>query len=146
MYLFIFEFLGTNEVLLILVVALILLGPRKLPEMSRKIGKSLAEFKRTTEEFKSTWEKEVDLEGFREGVESTRAMISSPNSILNPTVERGRVIDVPATSVETSSEIASATLPAPSVTPVEPPAEQTGSTVVAHEPSVTTPTRKRDWL
>lgn len=146
MYLFIFEFLGTNEVLLILVVALILLGPRKLPEMSRKIGKSLAEFKRTTEEFKSTWEKEVDLDGFRESVESTRAMISSPNSILNPTVERGRVIDVPATSVETNSEIASDTLPAPSVTPVEQPAEQTGSTVVTHEPAVTTPTRKRDWL
>ncbi|MDQ2854991.1 MAG: twin-arginine translocase TatA/TatE family subunit, partial [Acidobacteriota bacterium] len=61
-FLFIFEFLGTSEVLLILVVALIFFGPRKLPQISRQIGKSMAEFKRASEDFKRTWEREVSLE------------------------------------------------------------------------------------
>ena len=64
MFLFIFESIGTSELLLIGVIALIFLGPRKLPQMARTIGKSMAEFRRATNEFKSTWEREVDLESY----------------------------------------------------------------------------------
>lgn len=62
MFLFIFESLGTSELLLIGIVALIFLGPRRLPEIARKIGKMMAEFRSTANEFKETWEREVDLE------------------------------------------------------------------------------------
>ncbi|MGH9946376.1 MAG: Sec-independent protein translocase protein TatB [Pyrinomonadaceae bacterium] len=62
MYLFIFESIGTSELILIGIVALIFLGPRKLPEMARKIGKIMAEFRTTTQEFKSTWEREVNFD------------------------------------------------------------------------------------
>jgi TatA/E family protein of Tat protein translocase len=62
MLLFVFEFLGTTELIVILVVALVLFGPRKLPEIGRTVGKSLAEFKRATDDFKRTWEREVELE------------------------------------------------------------------------------------
>lgn len=62
MYLFILESIGTSELILIGIVALIVFGPRKLPEMARMIGKTMADFRRTTNEFKSTWEKEVNLE------------------------------------------------------------------------------------
>jgi sec-independent protein translocase protein TatB len=62
LFLFIFESIGTSELLLIGVIALIFLGPRKLPEIARKIGKIMAEFRSTTQEFKSTWEREVNLE------------------------------------------------------------------------------------
>lgn len=48
--------------LLIAVVALIFLGPRKMPEMARKIGKMMAEFRSTTSEFKETWQREVNFE------------------------------------------------------------------------------------
>src|ERR687894_1228957 len=61
-YLAIFEFLGTTEMLVIAVVALIIFGPRKLPEIGRTIGRSLAEFKRASEDFKRTWEYEVEME------------------------------------------------------------------------------------
>lgn len=43
-------------------MALIFFGPRKLPQISRSLGKSLAEFRKASEDFKRTWEREVALE------------------------------------------------------------------------------------
>jgi|GEM_PF-299620 len=60
--LLVFEFIGTSELMIIAVVALIIFGPRKLPEIGRSLGKSLGEFKRASEDFKRTWEYEVELE------------------------------------------------------------------------------------
>lgn len=62
MYLFIFESLGTSELILIGIAALIFLGPRRLPEIARKLGKMMADLRGTANEFKQTWEREVDLE------------------------------------------------------------------------------------
>lgn len=44
------------------IIALIFLGPRKLPEIARKAGKILADLRSTTSDFKSTWEREVNFE------------------------------------------------------------------------------------
>jgi sec-independent protein translocase protein TatB len=90
---FILEGLGTTELLVILVVALILFGPRKLPQLSRSLGKSLGEFKRASEDFKKTWEKEVALEEREKEGQIERAMLPpEDNSILGNTVERNRAI------------------------------------------------------
>ena len=62
MYLFILESIGTSELILIGIIALIFLGPRKLPQIARTIGKTMADFRNTTNEFKSTWQREVDFE------------------------------------------------------------------------------------
>lgn len=70
----ILDSLGSTELLFILVVALIFFGPRKLPQLARSMGKSMAEFRKASEDFKRTWEREVALE-------STRSE-SSENSIL----------------------------------------------------------------
>ncbi|MCW5961013.1 MAG: twin-arginine translocase TatA/TatE family subunit [Pyrinomonadaceae bacterium] len=64
MFLFILESIGTSELILIGMVALIIFGPRKLPELMRTFGKTMAEFRRSTNEFKASWEREVDLENF----------------------------------------------------------------------------------
>lgn len=48
--------------MLIGIIALIFLGPRKLPEYAKKIGKIMAEFRGTANEFKQTWEREVNFE------------------------------------------------------------------------------------
>ena len=61
-YLFILESIGTSELILIGLVALIVFGPRKLPELARKLGKAMNEFRRTTDDFKQTWAREVDFE------------------------------------------------------------------------------------
>ena len=62
MFLFILESIGTSELILVGIVALIFLGPRKLPELAKKAGKIMSEFRGTANEFKQTWEKEVNFE------------------------------------------------------------------------------------
>ena len=64
MVLLILESLGSTELLFILVMALVFFGPRKLPQLSRSLGKNLAQFRKASEDFKQTWEKEVRLEEF----------------------------------------------------------------------------------
>src|SRR5437763_1407737 len=54
--------LGMPEILMILVIALIIFGPRKLPELGKTLGHSLAQFRRASEDFKRQWEDEVDME------------------------------------------------------------------------------------
>ena len=61
----ILDSLGSTELLFILVVALIFFGPRKLPQLARSMGKSMAEFRKASEDFKRTWEREVALETTR---------------------------------------------------------------------------------
>ena len=48
--------------MVIFVVALLVFGPRKLPDIGRSLGKSLNEFKRATNDLKRTWETEVRAE------------------------------------------------------------------------------------
>ena len=62
MFLFIFESIGTSELIMIGIIALIFLGPRRMPEIARKMGKIMAEFRTTTQDFKSTWEREVNID------------------------------------------------------------------------------------
>lgn len=52
--------IGTWELLLIFVVALVILGPRKLPELAKTLGRGLAEFRRASQEIKSTLDLEYD--------------------------------------------------------------------------------------
>lgn len=57
-----FGSLGMPEILMILVIALIIFGPRKLPELGKTLGQSLAHFRRASEDFKRQWEDEVELD------------------------------------------------------------------------------------
>ena len=58
--------LSWTEILVILVFALILFGPRKLPELGKSLGQAIGQFKRASEDFKRSWEDEVDLEKERD--------------------------------------------------------------------------------
>jgi len=60
--------LGMQEIIVIFILALIIFGPRKLPELGKSLGKSLAEFKRASNELKQTWEDEVRLDKEKEAV------------------------------------------------------------------------------
>jgi sec-independent protein translocase protein TatA len=57
-----FGSIGMPELIIIFTVALIVFGPRKLPELGRSLGKSLQEFKRASNELKHTLDEEISLE------------------------------------------------------------------------------------
>jgi sec-independent protein translocase protein TatA len=68
-----FGSIGMPELIIIFVIALIIFGPRKLPELGRSLGKSLAEFKRASNELKNTLEEEIRLDEQRASVEPAKA-------------------------------------------------------------------------
>ena len=53
---------GVPELIIIFTIALIIFGPRKLPELGKSLGKSLAEFKRASNELKNTLEEEIRID------------------------------------------------------------------------------------
>jgi sec-independent protein translocase protein TatA len=65
--------IGMPELIIIFVIALIIFGPRKLPELGRSLGKSLAEFKRASNELRNTLEEEIRLEEQKPKVEEPRS-------------------------------------------------------------------------
>ena len=58
--------LGVPELMLIFIVALVLFGPKRLPEIGRTLGKAMGEFKKATDELKNTVEREVRMEELRQ--------------------------------------------------------------------------------
>jgi TatA/E family protein of Tat protein translocase len=68
-----FGSIGMPELIIIFVIALIIFGPRKLPELGRSLGKSLSEFKRASNELKSTLEEEIRLDEQRANLEASKA-------------------------------------------------------------------------
>ena len=61
-----FGSLGIPELALIFIVALIVFGPKRLPEIGRTLGKAMGEFKKATDDFKNTIEREVRVEEMKE--------------------------------------------------------------------------------
>jgi sec-independent protein translocase protein TatA len=68
-----FGSLGMPELVVIFVIALIVFGPRKLPELGRSLGRGIAEFKKATNELHSTLEQEIRLEEQRTAVDVTKS-------------------------------------------------------------------------
>jgi TatA/E family protein of Tat protein translocase len=76
--------LGLPELIVIFVIALVVFGPKKLPELGKALGRGIAEFKKATEEVKSTIETEVraaessiDIEKLKSDVEGA---VSGPKT------------------------------------------------------------------
>jgi sec-independent protein translocase protein TatB len=86
-----FGTLGGPELFLILVIALIVFGPRKLPEIGKNLGRMMGEFRKASNDFQRTIEEEV--EAVNRATEPPRA--ETPKAALPPAVE---------TKVETKAE------------------------------------------
>ena len=96
--------LGMPELIVIFVIALLVFGPRKLPELGRSLGKSLGEFKRASNELRNTLEEEVRIEEQREAT----------NRPATDTPAGPRPVEAPAAetpSTETGPHAASDTTP-----------------------------------
>ena len=63
-----FGSIGMPELIIILVIALIIFGPRKLPELGKSLGRSLNEFKKASTDLQNTLEQEIKIEEQKEAV------------------------------------------------------------------------------
>jgi len=61
-----FGSIGMPELIIIFVIALIIFGPRKLPELGKSLGRSISEFKRASNELRNTLEDEIRLDEQRQ--------------------------------------------------------------------------------
>jgi sec-independent protein translocase protein TatA len=84
-----FGSIGMPELILIFVVALLVFGPKKLPEIGKSLGKGLAEFKKASDELKKTIEREIE-EGKNEVSSISQSFASSEG-----TVAQSRPVPVP---------------------------------------------------
>lgn len=85
-----FGSIGMPELIIIFVIALIIFGPRKLPELGRSLGKSLAEFKRASNELRNTLEEEIRIEEQQqkpEAAKTTTAQAAAPTVVTTAPVE-----------------------------------------------------------
>ncbi|MBI4888909.1 MAG: TatA/E family twin arginine-targeting protein translocase [Acidobacteria bacterium] len=98
-----FGSIGMPELIIILVIALIIFGPRKLPELGRSLGRSIGEFKRASNELRNTLEEEIRVEDQKD----QRAAIT----------------------LEQDSAVAAATTQPPAAPPAVTPAPPDGETV-----------------
>lgn len=73
--------IGFPELIVIFVVALIVFGPRKLPELGRSLGKSLSEFKRASNELRSTLDEEIRIEDRKERASASKAAAVEPAAV-----------------------------------------------------------------
>jgi TatA/E family protein of Tat protein translocase len=105
-----FGSLGIPELIVIFVVALIVFGPKKLPEIGRTLGKAMGEFKKATDDFKNTIEREVHVEELKQ--------LASTTIPVHEAVSRSE----PATTATPSGE------------PAEPPPQPTDLTPEAVNP------------
>src|SRR5687767_3127999 len=76
--------LGFMELAIIMIVALIIFGPRKLPELGRSLGRSLGEFKKASNELQRTLEEEIKVEETREQKVKIRAEQDSAIAAAQP--------------------------------------------------------------
>jgi sec-independent protein translocase protein TatA len=80
--------IGMPELILIMVVALIFFGPRKLPELGRSLGRSLSEFKRASNELKHTLDEEIRIEEQRTATEQKSADSARSEPVDEPGIPR----------------------------------------------------------
>jgi TatA/E family protein of Tat protein translocase len=81
----VFGSVGMPEMILIFVVALLLFGPRKMPQIGRSIGRALGEFRRASNEFKRTIEDEVAADEIREVEQDLKEIKDVGRNLLEET-------------------------------------------------------------
>jgi sec-independent protein translocase protein TatA len=95
--------IGMQEILIILLVALIVIGPKRLPEVARTLGKGFAEFKKATDDFQESVRKDLEQDKHQEFVKKYPHLVpeeeeegkkeSSPSEVSQPSVKTDEIGD-----------------------------------------------------
>jgi len=116
--------IGMPELIIIFIIALIVFGPRKLPELGKSLGKSLAEFRRASNELRHTLEEEVRLEDTRRDLEASLSQAKATTESEQPPIaeparperpENPQSLDAPSPAAEPT--VATVESPAPAAEP-----------------------------
>lgn len=103
-----FGSIGFPELIVILSIALLVFGPKKLPEVGRSIGRALREFRKTSDEIKDRIEEEIQAEEFRDMEKSIKSeydnMNSSAEDIYGPEKDKSEKDDQFSSQQEKSKE------------------------------------------
>jgi TatA/E family protein of Tat protein translocase len=83
--------LGFSELIVIFIIALLVFGPKKLPELGKSLGKGLREFKRATEDLKSNWDEQMR--------EAERSIQDTKAEIKSSVVDAPSVVEAPEHTV-----------------------------------------------
>ncbi len=87
-----FGSIGMPELVIILVIALIIFGPRKLPELGKSLGKSINEFKKASTELQNTLEQEIKLEEQKDERVKTAAATPPPAEVIDANGTHGQPV------------------------------------------------------
>ena len=117
--------LGWQETVFIFVLALLIFGPKKLPELGKTVGKAITEFRRASSDFKATWDREmITLERENESLKEVTSSVQNELNDFNPSssYEDGSYdpYSYDSTAESPSTESASATEGAESTTDATP--------------------------
>ena len=118
-----FGSLGMPELILILVIALIVFGPKKLPEVGRSLGKAMREFKRTTEEIKGKFEEQINAEEFKDiknDLADIKKEVSGTFELPNEIKDLHRDLNAPFDVPPPTASPAPSSPPAPPAGQIEP--------------------------
>jgi TatA/E family protein of Tat protein translocase len=118
--------LGFGEIVIILVLALILFGPKKLPEVAKQLGKGMRDFQKATEDLKGQFEKEF----YADEAKKARPQIVPPPAAAP--LAASPPMPVPAASTENVPGLDAALVEAPAAAPV--PGAPAAATPPAQEP------------
>ncbi|MCP4747801.1 MAG: twin-arginine translocase TatA/TatE family subunit [Desulfobacteraceae bacterium] len=77
--------MGMPEIFLILALALIVIGPKKLPDLAKSLGRALGEFRRATDDLKDSIQRESGLDDIRNDIKKIDNDIKSPANAVNST-------------------------------------------------------------
>ncbi len=70
--------IGMPELLVILAIALVVIGPKKLPDMAKSLGRAFNEFKKATQEIKDSLDIDEEINEFKKPLNDMRSNFSSP--------------------------------------------------------------------
>jgi len=94
--------MGMPELMLIFVVALLVFGPKKLPEIGKSLGRAMHEFKRATNEFKDNLENEVGTAEIKEDLLKQQKEIQTSLAAATSLEDKPKVEEAPSATKEES--------------------------------------------
>ena len=107
----VFGSIGGPEVILLFIAALLLFGPRRLPEIGRTLGKTVADFRRASNDFRANLEREVRMEELKDAVRPIET-VPRPEALARGFLEDVTSSKAPAPRAETDPPVSPTDTPA----------------------------------